>query len=171
MSLLQVLPVAARLAPLAERLTDRLAQGLSFANLLNEHPESAATPEVSSESQAEFEISQLSPRQDRHLAEFGQRELEDFAFELEQRLASEGIDSSLEFELKLDASGTPVVAGNHPQRAEIEKILSSSAKLEKQFQQVASIFSSYQRLRSGDVNNGDFVLAFSGGAEPEVQFA
>ena len=73
-------------------------------------------------------------------------ELAAFRTELSNRFRVAGIDTSIPFDLKVDASGAVRVAGNHPDKARIEALLASDPSLANLAKEIAGTTSLMRAL-------------------------
>jgi hypothetical protein len=75
-------------------------------------------------------------------------ELDAFGRRLRARFAAAGIDVSVPIQLKSDGRNGVIVAGSHPQRAEIEQLFAAGSELTSTFHYLEAAFNSEDLLRA-----------------------
>jgi hypothetical protein len=148
---MSVSPLAASagvaLAALAAKATGTLSQSLSFLDVLhlggasNDAAGSDVDKVATASTQDDSEVSAATLRSAAETALQSFREL------VGQRLAAAGIDVSRPIRLEADERGRIFVAGDHPQRAQIEQIFSDDAELGAALNHLSSTFHALQRAQ------------------------
>lgn len=111
---------------LAKTAVQALNQGLSFAAELAKSATTDGKESDDSQSQLEALRSDHAAR----IAEFADR--------IRRELESAGIDLNEPLEVTSDGLGGIALAGDHPQRAAIEELLSTDVLLQRDFQRLAN---------------------------------
>lgn len=122
MTLPSLLPIAGAAVPALERVIDRVAEGLSFLDVLHQAESSEATAAV--------DEAETSANLEQDFAKLVNR--------LRQRFAELGIDLVTPVHLKQDERDRVVVDGDHPDRVLIESIFAGDDELASLFKQIAA---------------------------------